>query len=186
MNAASIAREAIERGAIQKPGEFVGLIALLMERPPKVVVEIGCDAGGSLWAWSQLGAELVIGVDMPGGPYSSGNGLHSYGATIVYGDSHAEFTKLELTRALGGRSIDFLFIDGDHTYEGVKSDFEMYSPLVALDGIIGFHDINEHLYVPGVGVKQLWDELTGNKEEFHTGDPYWGGIGVLYRTVVSA
>jgi len=39
---------------------------------------------------------------------------------------------------------DFLFIDGDHTYEGVEGDFEMYSPLVRRGGIIAFHDI-----VPG-------------------------------------
>jgi hypothetical protein len=30
--------------------------------------------------------------------------------------------------------VDFLFIDGDHTYEGVKKDFEMYSPLVRREG----------------------------------------------------
>ena len=36
--------------------------------------------------------------------------------------------------------IDFLFIDGDHSYEGVKSDFELYSKILAPNGIIMLHD----------------------------------------------
>jgi len=36
--------------------------------------------------------------------------------------------------------IDFLFIDGDHSYEGVKSDFELYSNLLSPKGIIVLHD----------------------------------------------
>jgi predicted O-methyltransferase YrrM len=42
---------------------------------------------------------------------------------------------------LDDRKVDFLFIDGDHTYEGVTRDFEMYSPLVKRGGIIAIHDI---------------------------------------------
>jgi len=36
--------------------------------------------------------------------------------------------------------IDFLFIDGDHSYEGVKKDFELYSTLLTDKGIIVIHD----------------------------------------------
>ena len=36
--------------------------------------------------------------------------------------------------------IDFLFIDGDHSYEGVKKDFELYSQLLTDKGIIIIHD----------------------------------------------
>ena len=36
--------------------------------------------------------------------------------------------------------IDFLFIDGDHSYEGVKIDFELYSNLLSPTGIIMLHD----------------------------------------------
>jgi predicted O-methyltransferase YrrM len=42
---------------------------------------------------------------------------------------------------LKGSEGDFLFIDGDHTYQGVKQDFQMYSPLVKKGGIVAFHDI---------------------------------------------
>jgi predicted O-methyltransferase YrrM len=47
---------------------------------------------------------------------------------------------------LKGRKVDFLFIDADHSYEGVKKDFEMYSPLVRKGGIIAFHDIIPDYY----------------------------------------
>jgi predicted O-methyltransferase YrrM len=46
------------------------------------------------------------------------------------GDVAAEF----------GRSIDFVFIDGDHRYEGVKGDWEAWSPLLVPGGVIALHD----------------------------------------------
>jgi hypothetical protein len=36
--------------------------------------------------------------------------------------------------------IDFLFIDGDHTYEGVKKDFDLYSTILSDNGVIIIHD----------------------------------------------
>jgi len=40
--------------------------------------------------------------------------------------------------------IDFLFIDGDHSYEGVKKDFELYSTIVNDNGIIVIHDTDSN------------------------------------------
>jgi len=39
------------------------------------------------------------------------------------------------------RPIRLLWIDGDHTYEGVKSDFKNYSPFLIPGGVIAFHDV---------------------------------------------
>lgn len=38
------------------------------------------------------------------------------------------------------RSIDFLFIDGDHSYDGVRRDWDEWSPHVRGDGLIALHD----------------------------------------------
>ena len=38
--------------------------------------------------------------------------------------------------------FNFVFIDADHSYEGCKSDFEAWSPLVVPGGEIAFHDSN--------------------------------------------
>jgi hypothetical protein len=40
--------------------------------------------------------------------------------------------------------IDFLFIDGDHSYEGVKKDFELYSTILSDNGIIIIHDTDKN------------------------------------------
>jgi predicted O-methyltransferase YrrM len=55
--------------------------------------------------------------------------------------------------------VDFLFIDGDHQYEGVRKDYNLYSRLVRPGGLIAFHDI-----VPGDeelvgGVPRFWEEM---------------------------
>lgn len=39
--------------------------------------------------------------------------------------------------------IDLLFIDGDHSIKGCKSDFELYSPKIARNGFLAFHDYYE-------------------------------------------
>jgi len=41
---------------------------------------------------------------------------------------------------LEGQQVDFLFIDGDHRYEGLKSDWEAWRDVVAPGGIVGLHD----------------------------------------------
>ena len=54
--------------------------------------------------------------------------------------------------------FDLIFIDGDHSYEAVKEDFELYNNLLSKDGIIFFDDYTEE---PGCnrGVKKFIDEL---------------------------
>ncbi len=36
--------------------------------------------------------------------------------------------------------VDFIFIDGDHSYEGVKTDFDLWFPKLKQGGVIVFHD----------------------------------------------
>lgn len=40
----------------------------------------------------------------------------------------------------GDKCIDLLFIDGDHSYEGVKKDWDLYSPILQPNSIVIFHD----------------------------------------------
>ena len=46
--------------------------------------------------------------------------------------------------------IDVLFIDGDHSSNGVKNDFELYSPMVKNGGYIVFDDYNDYEFSPEV------------------------------------
>ena len=83
--------------------------------------------------------------------------------------------------------MDFLFIDADHTYEGVKMDFEMYSQLMRRGGIVAFHDILPHdrKHDPdgSVGVHRFWQEIKQiykHTEIIKDKDQGWAGIGVIY------
>jgi predicted O-methyltransferase YrrM len=61
--------------------------------------------------------------------------------------------------------IDFLFIDGDHTYEGVKADFRDYASLVRPGGVIAFHDILPRPDLPNIQVNRFWSEV---REKYDT------------------
>ena len=43
------------------------------------------------------------------------------------------------------KPIEFLWIDGDHSYEGAKLDFDLWSPFLVDGGVVAFHDSNDHL-----------------------------------------
>src|SRR5262249_46382420 len=61
--------------------------------------------------------------------------------------------------------IDLLFIDGDHSYEGVKHDWEAFSPFVQPFGLVIFHDTlwdlrpDPELYRDDMGVPRFVEEL---------------------------
>lgn len=58
--------------------------------------------------------------------------------------------------------IDFLFIDGDHSYEGVKRDWELFSPHLTPFGVAAFHDTTWDLHGstrPDMGVPRFVEEL---------------------------
>jgi cephalosporin hydroxylase len=189
-----LARQAIDREAAQKIRELAPLVAVLLERKLETVVEIGTAAGGTLFAWCKLAAAdaLIVSIDLPGGPFSPGTS--SVDRLRVYArqeqnlhffrdDSHLPATKEALVQVLAGRSIDFLFIDGDHSYEGVRRDFELYAPLVGHGGIIAFHDIAPHPPQSGCRVEQLWNEIRPARtfiEYIDRGGRNWGGIGIIF------
>lgn len=110
---------------------------------PKVIVEIGIKEGGNLKILSTLVPRdgLVVGIDprkdIPWVVDNETNGevLH------ICGDSHSAHTIQMLEDVLGGRYIDILFIDGDHSYDGMLQDFYDYHKFVRSGGIIAVHDI---------------------------------------------
>jgi cephalosporin hydroxylase len=194
----ALARATLRHDAAQKIRELTGLIAFLRDRPLRTVVEIGSDRGGTLYTWCRLAEPdaLVISVDLPGGAFSRGEidlrratrdyPQHEQRLEFVFGDSHDPETKAELERVLEGRPVDFLLIDGDHSYDGVKRDFEMYSPLVRSGGAVAFHDVLPNELSAASQVDRYWTELKSRYETREFVDTYddrgrgqWGGIGVV-------
>lgn len=158
--------------AEQDPFEIREMAKLVSSVKPKVIVEIGTYKGGTLFIWTRTNpqAELVVSIDLPGGQYGGGYDakreklyklfVHDRPQTemqFIRANSHLQETAEKLKAILKGRMIDFLYIDADHTYTGVKTDFELYSPLVSSGGIIGFHDIRN--MKSNHQVKDFWAEV---------------------------
>ena len=78
---------------------------------------------------------------------------------LLQTDTHDIKHSKDLSKLLKGESLDFLFIDADHTYEGVRQDFELYSPLVNPGGLIAIHDILPRGDVPEIEVYRFWAEI---------------------------
>ena len=84
---------------------------------------------------------------------------------------------------LAGRKFDVLFIDGDHTYEGVKADFENYSKFARPGGLIAFHDIVPHPPETKCEVSKFWSEIKDSYtylEIVKNWRQNWAGIGIIY------
>jgi predicted O-methyltransferase YrrM len=159
---------------------------------PRNAMEIGTYRGGTLFLLCRLAnsSARIISVDQHRGRLGGARKLIHYSFLkkgqrlhTIEADSHSQRTLSRISRHLGSEKLDFLFIDGDHSYNGVKSDFEMYSPLVQTGGLITFHDIVAHPPEAECHVKEFWDEVKQryrHKEIIESPQQQWGGIGVLY------
>lgn len=198
-SAVLVTLRAKRRGAKQKLREFGPLVRLIRKLRPSVVVEIGTMHGGTLWAWCQLASSdaLLVSIDLPGGAFGGGYsdadaerlaGYPRPGQTLelIRADSHDPATFTQLGELLGSRQIDLLFIDADHSYDGVARDYEMYAPLVRPGGLIAFHDVLPVRPEDGE-VSRFWHEVRDRYQYCEFIDPddlswrgQWGGIGVLF------
>jgi predicted O-methyltransferase YrrM len=198
-----LARGAKRRGALQKKGELRPFISFLRGQELRTVVEIGTYRGGTLWLWCQLAKAnaKIVSIDLPGGAFGGGydkaeaEGLRKFARPgqelrLLAADSHDPRTLQQVKEILGSAPIDMLFIDGDHTYEGVRRDYEMYAPLVRRGGVVAFHDVLPHTDAADCEVDVYWNELKGHVPrhfEFteaaaSAGQPQWGGIGAILVT----
>jgi predicted O-methyltransferase YrrM len=196
-----LAAEAIRRDAFQKVTELESLLALIRDRRPRTVVEIGTHRGGTLFALCQVAdpAALVVSIDLPKGLFGGGYSRQDAKRFQEFArpdqqlmtlrrNSHSRRTVRRLKKLLQGRPIDFLMIDGDHRYDGVKRDWEIYEPMVASGGLIAFHDILEHPDQPLSQVDRFWGEIAPERRTVEFIEPAhdwghgkWGGIGVVFK-----
>jgi len=155
---------------------------------PRVFVELGVHSGNSFNAFCQAFKRLGVsgschGVDtFVGDDHAGRYGEDILSALAAHQQLHyAEFAQLlrmtfdEALASFSDGSVDLLHIDGLHTYEAVRHDFERWLPKMSARGTILFHDTQvrgEHF-----GVWRLWEELRGRYPscEFRHGH----GLGVL-------
>jgi len=177
--------------SMQRRSEIRKFSKIFAKIRPKTVLEIGTAEGGTLFLLTRLSDPnaLILSISFSRKRTFREIFYHSFAMYnqklfFLERDSHKLSTLEELKKILKNRQIDVLFIDGDHSYEGVKKDFEMYGPLVKKKGIIAFHDIVKVSpdFAPDVEVNKFWNEIKENyeyKELVEDWNQEWGGIGVI-------
>lgn len=120
-----------------------------IDRP--VIVEIGIWNGLQRRFYEGLLNAEYIGIDN-GNPFAPITVGGKDSIPDILGDSHDLGTVEKLKVLLGGRLIDLLFIDGDHSYESVSLDYQLYEPFVKY--LVVFHDM-----IGTDGVIRFWGEL---------------------------
>ncbi|MFM9330051.1 class I SAM-dependent methyltransferase [Paenibacillus mesotrionivorans] len=143
---------------------------LVRNLQPQTIVELGTHYGASFFSMCQAVKDGKLdskcyAVDTWTGDQHTGAYTNSaYKAVKKVTESAfpeaAVMLQMTFDQALNefaDESINLLHIDGFHTYEAVKHDYETWLPKLAPNGVVLFHDI-EARYV-GFGVYRYWDEL---------------------------
>lgn len=188
-----------ETKVYQDMREHDAFIALLREEKVRSYLEIGLGVGGSLWRIANTlpQGSRVVGIDLhiskhPVNQAEIGHAItrlnqRGYDAHLIVGDSTAPDV-IAQARALA--PFDAIFIDGSHTYEGVKADWENYGPM---GRVIAFHDIAYNdtwkSAKPGktpnpIFVPLLWHDIKldyRHRELCFNAQHNYYGIGVLWR-----
>ena len=131
-------------------------------------LEVGAYEGASLYVYAglmKLNSGLVIALDDGRRGYKTRERLKRSIRMIekedievkwVRSNSHEQATLEAIEAALGGRKLDFLHIDGDHSAEGSMADWRMYGPLVRPGGMTAFHDVRA---TPPSRVAPTWENI---------------------------
>ncbi|MGZ8558646.1 MAG: glycosyltransferase family 2 protein [Chitinophagaceae bacterium] len=155
---------------------------------PRRVVELGVHTGVSYFSFCQAAERLNIdttcyGVDTWKGDEHSGFYEENIFARVMEHNQqkYSRFSTLirssfdEASNYFTDGSIDLLHIDGLHTYEAVKHDFEKWLPRLSPNAVVIFHDIN--VRERDFGVFKFWEELQQQYKNFQF--DFGSGLGVI-------
>jgi hypothetical protein len=165
--------------------------ALVSELKPDLLVELGTHWGNSYFTFCQAVEEarhstVCYAVDTWKGDRQAGfYDDRVYQLVKGYNQSHySRFSYLlrstfnEAAAQFSDNSIDLLHIDGLHTYEAVKEDYETWSTKVRDGGVILFHDI--HARHADFSVWRLWKKLESS-HAYTFSFTHGHGLGLLIK-----
>jgi hypothetical protein len=157
---------------------------------PGITVELGTQGGLSFFTFCQSIKEnnvdgVAYAVDTWEGEEHTGKydesvfeSVQSYARKEYLG--FAYLLRMLFNEALNHfdeNTIDLLHIDGLHTYEAVKEDFENWYPKVKPGGVILFHDVFARIM--DFGAWKFWQELASQYTTFEFRHGF--GLGVLQK-----
>lgn len=185
-------RKARRLGLVQRDPEIRELLTVVARLQPQRLLEIGTGHGGSFYLWTVAAPAdaVIVSIDLP--PWELDDpgeaqklrqlqrlGRGTQRVHCIRADSHAVSSRESLGRVLGSAPLDFLFIDGDHSYAGVKRDWLDYAPLVRPGGLIALHDIHPHSRKWGGEVPDFWREISAcHRSSEIVADPTQDGFGI--------
>jgi len=127
-------------------GSGGGFIPRIMTQARKDLHEQGIFTGDPGISWGDIGVTYVVdacnGVGGPNDLERETSFFRSvFQPRFIKSTSEEAYYNFFVPQDI---KIDVLFIDGDHSYEGVKLDFELYSKLLAPKGVVILHDSDEN------------------------------------------
>jgi predicted O-methyltransferase YrrM len=180
---------------MQNPHEIKSLIEKVQELKPKTILEVGTARGGTLFLFCQSAPKdaEIVSLDLPYG--KNGGGFPRWKEPVyrlfarpeqhlklLRANSHLQESREKVEHAVQDKKFDLIMIDADHSYDGVKRDFELYSPLVSERGIVVLHDILPNRFDPEIHVHRLWGEISAAHQCEEIVDDYQQGclgIGIV-------
>jgi hypothetical protein len=155
---------------------------------PRTFVELGAWGGHSYLAFCKAVKDLGLetqctAIDTWEGDAHTGK----YGPEILndlkshHDPAFAGFSQLmkstfnDAVGAFADRTIDLLHIDGAHTYEAVRHDWESWQGKLSERGVVILHDTAER--DQGFGVWRLWEEISAGRPSVNL--PYGHGLGIM-------
>ena len=136
---------------------------------PKIIVELGTHGGGSFFSFCQSVLDYKLNTKTYAVDTWEGEEHAGFYSNSVYENvsnfnknnyqNFSTLLKMRFDDALvkfEDRTVDFLHIDGYHSYEAVSNDFNTWYKKLSKNAVVLFHDTNE--FKKGFGVHQFWSE----------------------------
>ena len=161
--------------------EYVECLQFLYNKNLKNFLEIGSAWGASFHLWSTIISGVKISIDLS---INDNHGVAPWPPNLqpeyfdirlkkwndsfdnvhqIIGSSFEQNTIQKLDLILKDSKLDFLYIDAEHSYEAVWSDFNNYKKYVNTSGYIGFHDIQLTEFYR---MNEFWNEISKDYEHY--------------------
>ena len=171
-----------DAGIQQDRGEIRDFVSMLLKRGRlSSVLEIGLGYYGSTHFLWRLLFEKVVTVEKSHERIRSfGTNMRTFYQRWVLNDHRSAFiigmsyepSTVQKAYQCAAGGVDLLFIDGDHQYNSVLTDWLLYSPRVKPGGLIAFHDVGltvkGHYGVPDVMQQLSRGDIDGRRRILHT------------------
>jgi len=147
----------------QIPEEYVEYLWFLKNHKFESYLNIGVGKGGSFLIETYIQPLLKLSVAIDNSSYWGNEQKNTIRQNISFLQKNTN-TKIVFFDGTSRKffdehpdeKFDIIFIDGDHSYDGVKFDFINSEKLLKKDGYLVFHDIASHQCS---GVNNLWNEI---------------------------